>query len=86
MCVAVYVPLTNDATPGEDFLFVVIDEETPIDIHPTATKYRFAAAAYPDEDAFDSSVAKAIDSGACLSVDGVVDLARANFSRQVATG
>lgn len=82
MCVAVHVPLTDDAIPGEYFLFVVIDEETPIDIHPTAAKYRFAAAAYPDEGAFDRGLPH--DSGECLSIDGVVDLAQANFRRPVA--
>jgi hypothetical protein len=86
MCVAVHVPLTDDAIPGEDFLFVVIDEQTPIDIHPAATKYRFVAAAYPDEEAFDSPAAQALESGACLAIDGVVELAKANFRRPVAAG
>ena len=43
MCVALHVPLTATAIPCEAFLTVLIDEGAPIDIHPSATRYRFIA-------------------------------------------
>ncbi len=81
MCVAVHVPLTDDTIPGEDLAFVVVDEENPIDIHASATRYRFIAEPCPCEDVGECAHGEYLE--ACLSIEGVVKLAKTHFRHEL---